>query len=296
MGVKLKWDDQSSQKLDGIEIYRSASKIDTSNPGTLVATVAGTATAYEDNTVANKSIYYYRILAKKGTDKAWSENILAGYFSETGPGNTTPLRGDWLAGLMDIIPAASFITSAALRAKIPALAALSGGTEPTSWYKFTYKGKILFFPDSSLVTASWQQIYNAGLMFGTDDVGKVPAGVTPGTVNQRTVVEINGLRYIVRCPRLSTIPTDQFLTDQSQTLGSEWRDTMARCLLDGTDASEGAKLRLFDLSSVQIYFGPHYSSATVVTRTYNGTQPERLNTTTLTASIATSLVLELIMP
>ncbi|AFQ96616.1 putative virion structural protein [Erwinia phage phiEaH2] len=294
MGIKLKWDDQSAQNLDGIEIYRSATKIDSNNPGAPLATIAGSATAYEDNSVLNKSLYYYRILAKKGTDKAWSENILAGYFAETGPGNPTPLRGDWNAGLMDTVLPQDLITNAALRAKVPSLAALSGAAEPGAWYKFCYKGTVFFCPSASIVTASWSQLYSAGLVYGTDDVGVSPSGPT-GTVKQRTVVNINGLNYILRLPRMSTLPLNQYVVNQADTLGSEWRDTVARLVADGVDTSPGSRTRLFDLGSFANALGPHLNTNVNVAGV-TSTKPETLVAYNSGASVAQTLVLELIMP
>lgn len=294
MGIKLQWDDQSSQSLDGIEIYRSATKIDSKNPGTPLVTLAGNSVAYEDNTVKNKSLYYYRIAVKKGSDRAWSDDMLSGYFAETGPGNNFVLRGDWNAGLMDFVPPSKFITNAALRAKLPALAALPGNGEPSNWYKFVYKGKVFFYPNASIVTASWSQLYSAGLVFGTDDVGMSPNGPT-GTVNQRTVVSIGGLNYIVRLPRMSNIPLNQYLVNQADTLGGEWRETVARMVADGIDTTVGSRTRLFDDGSTVAAMGPHLQTSVNVAGV-TGTRPETLTAYNSGSAVAQTLVLELIMP
>lgn len=296
MGIKLKWGDVSAQALDAIEIYRATTPISSSNPGSPLVTLAGTAQNYEDNTITNKSLYYYRVAAKKGTERAWGDNLLAGYYAETGPGRSTPLRGDWDVGLMDLVPAANFITNAQLRAKVPALAALTVSNEPTNWYKFFRKGKVLFIPDTTIVSANWNQLYNAGLMYGTDDVGVKPSGVAAGTVNQKTVVNINGLNYILRCPRLSPLGFDQFITTQAQTEGSEWRDTMGRCLLAGMETQPNQKTRLYDATAIPLVFSPHYTAASAVLRTGAAAAPETLNSIALTAGQAVAMVLELIMP
>lgn len=295
MGIKLKWDDQTFQSPDAIEIYRSTNKIDSTNPGTPLATLAASATAYEDVTVVNKNTYYYRIAVKKGTDIAWSDNILAGYYSETGPGNSMPLRGDWQSCLMDFVPPANFITMAALKAKLPAIAGFTTA-EPSMWYKFFRNGKVLFIPNVAVINATWVQLYNAGLVYGTNDTGPRPAGVAAGTVNQYTTVDINGLRYLVRCPRMSNLPFNQLVTAQADTVGSEWRDTMARCLAYGVETQPEQKTRLYDDSNVPLAYSPHYTTTTTILRTASATQPETWNSLSGLTAQSVALVLELVMP
>lgn len=295
MGIKLNWVDQSVQNLDAIEIYRSTSPIDSDNPGAPIATLPGTATSYDDTTVKNKNVYYYRVVAKKGTDRSWGPNQFTGYFSETGPGRPTPLRGDWKAALMDILAPADFITNAALRAKVPALAALTAGGEPSGWFKMFWKGKVFFVPNANLITASWGQVYNAGLVYGVDGVGDRPAGIGAGTVNQKVTVDIGGRRYLIRCPKLSSLPETSFATTQADTLGSEWRDTMARMVRETVDPQPGSLTRLYDNTSLPNFFGSHYTSAgNIIILT--GTKPESYASIAGATAASVGLVLELIMP
>lgn len=297
MGVKLNWDDQSDQNLDRIEIYRSAVKDDTQKPGNLLATLPATATSYEDLTVKNKNLYYYRIAAVKGTEYAWGEPQLAGYFSETGPGRATPRRGDWNAGIMDRVPVANFITGPDLRLKAPELATFGTAWNMNNWYKMVHKGKIIFVPDTHIVSASWNELYNAGMVFGTDDVGQLPAGPA-GSKNQRYVININGLEYILRLPRLSALPTTQYLTNTAGMVGSEWKDCISRLVVANVNKDATARTRLYDQSTSWSALGPHLIAAT-------GSNVSRVDTTNseiLGAGVAQAtrfncmLVLELIMP
>ncbi|QXO09598.1 hypothetical protein pEaSNUABM11_00174 [Erwinia phage pEa_SNUABM_11] len=295
MGIKLQWDSQADQNLDGIEIYRSASPISTTAPGTPLITLAGTATAYEDNTVVNKSIYYYRIAGKKGTERAWGENISSGYFSETGPGRTYPIRGDWNGGMFDYLDIADFITPADLLAKVPALGNYGTRGSFTTWYKMAYKGKVLFIPNTYVVTATQAELYKMGVLFGTDDFGTIPTGTPSPGVNQRTKVNINGLDYILRCPRLSNVPLTQYLTAQDDTIASEWRSTGSRLSRATLESDNGMLPRLWDNTNSMAVIGPHLNTTSLVGAHAAGAPGTLvgLNTGTRYAAL---LLLELVMP
>ena len=292
MGIVLNWPDQSGQKLDAIEVYRGGSKISSSNPGSPIATLAGNAVTYEDQTVKNKNLYYYRIAAVKGGERAWGDNQLAAYFAETGPGRATVLRGDWNAGLMDTLIPADFSTMASIKSKIPGMAAMTIG-EPTAWYKFVYKGKVLFFPNVANISATWASLYNAGLVYGTDDFGQTPTG-SYGSVKQRTIVNINSLEYIVRLPRLSTIPLSQYLTATDDTIGGEFRDTFARLMLTTTTVN-GQRTRLGDNTTGLLTLGPHLAAAGSCGAILAANQ-EVLSNGGLTTNCSHMLILELVMP
>lgn len=295
MGVKLNWDDQSDQNLDRIEIYRAAAKGDTQKPANLLVTLPATATSYEDLTVKNKNLYYYRIAAVKGSEYAWGEPQLAGYFSETGPGRAVPLRGDWNAGFMDRIPIANFITGPDLRTKVPEMNAMGGLWNPNNWYKLVHKGKIIFIPDSNLVSASWNELYNAGLVFGEDGFGQLPTGPA-GSKNQKYVININGLEYIVRLPRLSPLPTTQYLTTTDQMVGSEWKDCISRLVVASTNNDATARTRLYDQGTSWPSGGPHLANATQCAVVVAANSEKIGSPVNIGTRMTTPLVLELIMP
>lgn len=296
MGIKLKWPSMADQNLDAMEVYRGTTPIDSKSPGSPIATLAGTATEYEDTTVQNKSIYYYRLAARKGSERAWGANTASGYFSETGPGRTTPLRGDWNSGLMDILNVADFITPADLAAKLPALNNYGGRGNFSKWYKMCYKGKVLFVPDTYVVTASWNELYAAGLMFGEAGNGQIPAGVPSPAVAQRTIVNIGGLDYIVRCPKLSNIPYSQYLANQADTTASEWRSTVSRMARATVETQTDALPRFYDNQTTPAVVGPHLASVSTAAY-HNPNTPGLLSTNVaFTTRVSTVLVFELVMP
>lgn len=215
-------------------------------PETLPAntvTLSPSATTYTDTTVPANTTRYYMVKATKaGLDDMFSQCMLYGNFAKTGPGSNTVLRGDWNAGLMDILTPAQMFTVTGLKSAL-GLAGFGGSVADsvvTAWYKFVYKGKILFIPNAPLSNASvlrWPDLYNNGLIYGVDGTGSVPfdlvaAALSPAVaapVNQKRVVTVGSDSFLVRAPRLSTQPTNEFAaSDKSTFVGSEWWETMAR--------------------------------------------------------------------
>lgn len=293
MGIKLNWPSLAKENLDSIEIYRSNAPVSRDNPGTPLVVLASDATNYEDETVRNKSIYYYRMASVKGGVRGWGENKQEGYFSETGPGRTVPLRGNWDSGWMDYIPTAQFIDGAGLRAKIGD-GKLAGGN-PTSWYKLCYKGKVLFIPNSYALSLSHDTAYAYGLLFGEDGVGQLPSGPA-GNVNQRCVVEIGGLQYLVRMPRVSSQPTTEYVLDASTAPGSEFFDLIMRLISSGSDTTVNQKAKLFDNTEHPgEVLGPHLQTAANVAA-YRRTPPVPMSAVAKSTALDALVILELIMP
>ncbi|QOC54612.1 putative virion structural protein [Salmonella phage pSal-SNUABM-04] len=294
MGVKISWDSQAGKGLDAVEVYRSKTKIDPQNPGTPLAVLDPNLTSYEDFTAVNKNLYYYCLAAKKGTERSFGTSQLTGYFSETGPGNASIARGSWNAGFMDRVPSASLITGPDLAAKLTGLVYSGGVGSPTSWYKFAYKGRILFYPDAAVFNTTWSRFYDAGMVFGTDDFGKTPAGV-PGSVNQKRIVEINGLQYIVRLAKLSEIDLGKYLSTQDDTIASEYRSTLTRLVRATVEPQAGAGRRLGDLTSLPVMLGQHLTAPTMAAYA-PASLPASVANIAITSNLATAVVLELIMP
>lgn len=258
MGIKLNWKAVPGQTLDSIEIYRSDTPIDRGNPGTPLATVSGTALEYEDNTVKNKHMYYYCIAGVKGDERAWGENHQAGYFSETGPGAHSPVRGDWTAGFMDTLAGSKFITGPSLAEKLPKIATLNGVSTIQKWWKVCYKGKILFVASNNMYsTPAWA--YDNGLMYGVKGPGRVWAHGADGNVDQLTTVEIDGLTYIVRMLRLDPDNNTKYLGDEPTKgmIGSEWVDCVSRIWMRSAgDDIKISKPRFLDETTRTNIFGP----------------------------------------
>lgn len=90
------------------------------------------------------------------------------------PGNKTLIAGDNNAGFLGFVTGAELITGSGIAAAI----GLSAGTlinSDTPWIKYIWKGKICFYPLKPIRhSATWDDIYNAGAVYGTGDEGLFP--------------------------------------------------------------------------------------------------------------------------
>lgn len=298
MGITINWDDQTDQALDVIEVYRSTSPIDINNPGTPIATLAADVRSYEDTGVKVGNTYYYCVAVVKGANRSFGAVQSQGYYANLGPGPQKILRGDWVRGYFGEMSPTEWVTPADVANKIKAAVKSTAGLSFTTstgslWYKFVYKGKILFIPNLNLVTSNnWQTAYNAGFIFGTDDFGNSPTGV-PGAVNQRCIIEIGGLQYIARAIRLSDKPTTQYLTDQLDFNDSEWKGTYARLRADGAAITDATiQPRVNDLSSINSTGGVHMADANNYAAG-NASSPEVLGKASKTSGVSWLVILEL---
>lgn len=296
MSITISWDDQSGKDIDGIEIYRSNNPVDPENPGIPLVTLDPTATSYNDASVKNNNVYHYAVAAKKGAVRSVGNNRTVGYFSETGPGNPDIIRGDWVTGgYMGTVSPGDLITGAQLISMLPSFQR-SSDTEPTLWYKFAFRGKILYYPSSVLFASSWNAMYNAGLIFGVDGPGATP-DTLPGNVNQKVIVTIGGLQYLVRFPRISDIPYTQYLTDVADTAGSEYRSTYCRLVGSANESPTGQLPRLGSLSTIKGCMSAHsYSNGNAAEATYVPPFGTPISAPKATMGYWVTLVLELIMP
>jgi hypothetical protein len=314
MSIKIDW---SPMAVDTLTLYYSDSAFTSATlPGTNVV-LDPAAVTYTDTTVPDRSVRYYMLEAvKAGANTQYSQCMLHGNFSKTGPGGSVVLRGDWNAGYMGFVPVAQLFTISGLRTALSITNQL--GTAPadntmTGWYKFVYKGKILFFPNnvcSTAGTSTWSQIYNLGLAYGVDGPGAAPfnlvtAGAQPAitaTVNQKKVVTVGTDSFLVRLPKNSTLPTDQNVADRTSFVGSEWWSTMAMlaaAVADPLDLAVFPTIRWNDIAGVPYPLAAvqHFQSIgnlAVSNANWTGIFPRNINITASGAWVSWVPVLELI--
>lgn len=300
MAITLTWAPQTG--LDSIEIYRDTKRINEASPGAPLATLPANATQYVDNAVVENANYFYVVVAVKAGNRTFSASRCIPYLSKWGPDNPSSMkpRGDMDAAYLCYLPNTQLLDPAGLWAALPEAAAITKGTW-TTWLKFIYNGKILFVPNTgagaaAALTASWNQLNAAGLLFGEDNPAKLPSWAAAG-VNHKKVITIGENEYIVRAMRLSNEPFGTFLTSQAQCAGSEFHSTLAR-FTKMSLVPAGAQpfaLPRFLHNAGYGNMGPHLFDATKVA-TCQAAAPEVLNTTALlaTATQPVNLVLELI--
>jgi hypothetical protein len=235
MAVRIDWANPNA--ADSVVVYRALTKIDIGNLPAPLATLAGDATFFSDATAVRNTVYNYVVAIHKGDDVLFTQNQEYGYFPETGPGPTTLQKGTWREGYFGTVTQADLFASAEL---ITALnlswTANTAAAASNPWHKFILDGKILFIPQLSMAQTSLVAIYDAGLMYGTDDNGARPAGtggmLSRNPVNQKRTVTKNNLTYLVRLPKASAAPTTELLTDftanDPRWAEGEWNRTMGR--------------------------------------------------------------------
>jgi hypothetical protein len=131
------------------------------------------------------------------------------YFGEVSASEL--FTGDELAGLVGMTTGVSMFSN-------------------TTWFKVLFRGKILYIPKTQIRhTVSWDDIYNLGLVYGTNNNGVAPSS-TP--TNQRVIINKGVHQFIVRLLNGSSEPHDgtsgEHPIHASVSNGSEWNELMYR--------------------------------------------------------------------
>ncbi len=147
-------------------------------------------------------------------------------YTPVGHGPQSPIGGDATWGFYGEVLSGDFITGDVLATTI----GLSAGTSQHSssnWLKFASNGKTILVPKLTFRhSMNWEDIYQAGAVYGDDTNGSNPSGTAR---LQDTVVTVDGFDYRVRLLRgAGTDPTTQgadglwYGYDVDLGDGSEW--------------------------------------------------------------------------
>ena len=203
MSIKLTWTLPEGVALDKVVIYRDTKRISTAALPAPLVELAADAAAHDDSTVTSGNIYYYLIALVKGDQISFSSNYETGYFSTTGPGPQTLLRGTWDCGLF------GYLTDAELFSYLDMKEQLGITWPPVNvaggWYKLIYKGKIIYYPVAAYTSLAWNQLYAAGLIYGDDTTGEFITGmVAPNPLRKQDArVTRDGFEFHVRIPKVN---------------------------------------------------------------------------------------------
>lgn len=262
-------------KATSINIYRSVNTpVLAANPGTPYATIPAPASTWTDTDVVNYNVYHYRIEVSDGVNKTISENQMVGYYPDSGPGANVVRRGDWMSGWMDELTPDQFITGTDFIALLTGLG-LTGLTgapaNVKSWSKCAYRGKVVLLPSATIGTVSWMNLYNAGLIYGTNDNGVHPPVNNLVETNQRKTVTIKGATYIVRTIRGTTDPTNVALSTAvaQADLTSENNAIRTRLANDGGSPNGQTRFGDYTASTFNTILAQPYSTTAVITGTSN---------------------------
>lgn len=126
---------------------------------------------------------------------------------ESGPGNKKLVAGNRTDGWFGLIPpeempsTATIATLSGLSITLPQAA-----TVPLNWLKAVLDGKFVFYPTTPFNNLTLTAIYNAGVVYGTDDNGlNVPTGSSP--TNQFKVLTFTDKGGKTWCFKLRLINT-----------------------------------------------------------------------------------------
>jgi hypothetical protein len=153
---------------------------------------------------------------------------------DSGPGPQQLLFGDQNLGFFGEVAASDVLTSTALATQISDLAAYSQINAGDPWLKFVYNGKYLFIAKRPLFnTLTWNKLYAAGLVYGTDDAGTFNNGAP---TNQIRLASTGPYRFKIRTltsdasdpTTLAYIAAGSYSTDISPYRASMWTDLLYR--------------------------------------------------------------------
>lgn len=116
-------------------------------------------------------------------------------YPDSGPGPKTLQYGNEDLGYFGTLAATDFFTQTELATAVN----MFGGSleqENPDWIKCFINKKILFIPSQPIRTAlSWNDLYSAGIIYGTEDNGKYPGSPA---VYQTRIVGKRGSNFVVR--------------------------------------------------------------------------------------------------
>lgn len=117
-------------------------------------------------------------------------------YPDSGPGPKTLKNGSTELGYFGEVGAVDLFKLSELRRQLNFWAGTDSSLNPT-WIKMFVAGKVIFFPTQTpAVSISWNQLYAAGLVYGTDSNGVVPGSPA---VNQLAYVTRDQYNFKVRC-------------------------------------------------------------------------------------------------
>ena len=223
--IRLTWRDRNWAE-QGHYIYRSQTPMNVNNLPNPLTTVDGNVTEYIDYDVIADQTYYYRIGAYRNNDVMVSDEIeVVATPINLGPGSVDLIGGDMTAGFFGEVSSNELITGDDLATQLGITQGTSQySTEP--WLKFALDDEIIYVPKKPLRhSISWEHIYQAGAVYGTDDFGNNPSG---GDRLQDARVTIDGFEFKVTLLKgANSDPTaDESGFDIPLTHNSEWNRLM----------------------------------------------------------------------
>ena len=223
--VILRWQDTNNIEI-GHKIYRSDTPMDVQNMPAPIADIGFNTTEYRDEDVIEGNFYYYRVSAYTTNGEEYSNEVYAEAILPLGPGPLELIAGDMTAGFFGEVPTSELITGNDLATAI----GLTQGTAQFSnepWLKFALDDNIIYVAKKPYRhTVSWENIYQAGAVYGTNDNGYNPSG---GNRIQDANINVDGFSLdvtLLKGANTDTTGSDDTGYDLAYTHTSEWNRLM----------------------------------------------------------------------
>lgn len=200
MALRLNWKNPNAFPTT-VEIYRGNAPLDRTALSNPIAVLPGTTTSWVDNTAAFDATYYYVFVTKTDTDRVVSMNKEITVTEKRGAGGQKILLGDDNYGYFGQVAPSAFFNSADIKAAALDKSAFDATTVSPTWHKFVRKGKVIYVPALSFGAVTWDGLYKAGFVYGTNDEGPADGHQGLAPVNQMRTVTLDGDEYLIRLMR-----------------------------------------------------------------------------------------------
>lgn len=202
MALKLSWKNPNTVP-NSIVIYRGDAPLNPSSLPTPLVELKGGELSWIDQTAVFERTYYYILGVKTDNDLILTPNQKVVVADSRGVGPSTLVFGNDALGYYGSVNQGDFLSNLDIVAAGAKQTGLPTTPVQITWHKFAREGKVLYVPNKIFGVVKWVDLYNAGFVFGVDDVKHdetTPmAGLTP--TNQLRIIEFKGQRYKVRLMR-----------------------------------------------------------------------------------------------
>lgn len=304
MAITANWTAVSGST--GYKLYRQAgAKVDLTNLPADVVSVAADKTTYQYPTSVSNTLYYVVVASTDANGlMTFSDQIMIGYYPDTGPGPSTLLRGDWSFGFFGEVAITDVASTNEIYAAAYALKGSSALSPQNTWsmyYKCIVAGRVIFIPDNAYS--------NSGVTFdGIRASGFALADYSYDTNGVK--IARNGFEFVVRVAHATAGPLTTIIADPTKATDDISRSELGMFMaLFGNANVPGAVPTVTGNTSYTKYRLGDYTAAsyqnTVPTDTFINAQNSgvvtatsvnsgTVSTTTTSGSTRNSFVLELL--
>jgi len=195
--------------------------------------------------------------------------VAQNYFPLSGPGTKTLTKGNQTLGYFGEVSGAELFYGSELVFKFNIAVGTLSSWAGSQWFKFFRNGKVIYIARQQVVASiGWNDLYNAGLVYGVKGNGLYPVGA--GVEQFNPVMKNDGTRNWYLKPRMMTgVGVDPATGAVSD--GGEWNQLLGR-IVTGTNTGVAEKWATLATTYVGYAGGTQLSSLVMETNTNDVTQ------------------------